>query len=89
MHPSGFLPLPAGDVRERPPADIYRTSPLFLALRDPSRLTGRCGACEFRLICGGSRSRAYASGGDVFGEEPWCSYQPGSFPYQDDLRHHG
>ncbi|MFD8526753.1 hypothetical protein ACFV0L_05025 [Streptosporangium canum] len=36
-------------------------------------------------ICGGSRSRAYACSGDVFGEEPWCAYQPGSFPYQREL----
>lgn len=85
VHPSGFLPLPAGDVRERPLTEIYRSAPLFTALRDPDRLGGRCGACEFRAICGGSRSRAYAWHGDVFGEEPWCGYEPGSFPYQDDL----
>ncbi|MEV0830415.1 TIGR04053 family radical SAM/SPASM domain-containing protein [Nonomuraea rubra] len=85
VHPSGFLPVGAGSVRERSLIDIYRSAPLFAALRDPDRLGGRCGACEFRTICGGSRSRAYACTGDVFAEEPWCAYQPGSFPYQDDL----
>ncbi|MET9066085.1 TIGR04053 family radical SAM/SPASM domain-containing protein [Streptosporangium sandarakinum] len=85
VHPSGFLPVGAGSVRERPLTDIYRSAPLFTGLRDPDRLGGRCGACEFRTICGGSRSRAYACGGDVFGEEPWCAYQPGSFPYQREL----
>ncbi|MFF5207583.1 TIGR04053 family radical SAM/SPASM domain-containing protein [Streptosporangium sp. NPDC000396] len=85
VHPSGFLPLAAGNVRERPLTEIYRSAPLFTALRDPDRLAGRCGSCEFRAICGGSRSRAYACGGDVFGEEPWCAYQPGTFPYQEDL----
>ncbi|GAA3427895.1 TIGR04053 family radical SAM/SPASM domain-containing protein [Streptosporangium nondiastaticum] len=88
VHPSGFLPVGAGSVRERPLTDIYRSAPLFTGLRDPDRLGGRCGACEFRTICGGSRSRAYACGGDVFGEEPWCAYQPGSFPYQRELAPH-
>ncbi|MFC4062638.1 TIGR04053 family radical SAM/SPASM domain-containing protein [Planomonospora corallina] len=85
VSPSGFLPLTAGNVREQPLTDIYRTSPLFTALRDTGRLTGRCGACEFRAVCGGSRSRAFAVTGDVLAEEPWCAYEPGSFPYPREL----
>ncbi|TDQ53736.1 TIGR04053 family radical SAM/SPASM domain-containing protein [Actinorugispora endophytica] len=85
VHPSGFLPVAAGDVRRDPLPDIYRSSPLFTGLRDPDRLTGRCGACEFRTVCGGSRSRAFATSGDPHAEDPWCAYEPGSFPYQDDL----
>ena len=65
-------------------ADVYRTSPLFTGLRDHDRLTGRCGACEFAPVCGGSRSRAYALAGDPYAEDPWCSYRPGSFPYPID-----
>ncbi|MFF6996316.1 TIGR04053 family radical SAM/SPASM domain-containing protein [Streptomyces sp. NPDC008313] len=85
VHPSGFLPLDAGSVRTRPLTDIYRTSELFTGLRDPDRLGGRCGQCEFRRICGGSRSRAYGVTGDAFAEEPWCGYRPGSFPYRDEV----
>lgn len=85
VHPSGFLPVAAGDVREQPLTDIYRTSALFTGLRDSSRLTGRCGSCEFGRVCGGSRSRAYASGGDVHGEDPLCGYVPGSFPFPEDV----
>jgi AdoMet-dependent heme synthase len=85
VHPSGFLPLIAGNVRQRPLTDIYRSSPLFVGLRDPDTLGGRCGACEFRVVCGGSRSRAFAVTGDPYAEEPWCAYQPGSFPFQQDL----
>ena len=85
VHPSGFLPLAAGSVRTHRLTDIYRTSPLFTGLRDRARLTGRCGSCEFAAICGGSRSRAYALTGDPYAEDPWCSYQPGSFPYPDEL----
>ncbi|MEU8238736.1 TIGR04053 family radical SAM/SPASM domain-containing protein [Actinoplanes missouriensis] len=85
VHPSGFLPVPAGNVREQPLTRIYRTAPLFTGLRDTGSLRGRCGACEFREVCGGSRARAYATTGDVYAEEPACGYQPGSFPYPDDL----
>ncbi|MFJ8112068.1 TIGR04053 family radical SAM/SPASM domain-containing protein [Streptomyces sp. NPDC096132] len=85
VHPSGFLPLGAGNVRETPLTEIYRTSELFTGLRDPGRLGGRCGACEFRRVCGGSRSRAYAVTGDPYAEEPWCGYVPGSFPHQEEL----
>jgi AdoMet-dependent heme synthase len=85
VHPSGFLPLIAGNVRQRPLTDIYRSSPLFIGLRDPDTLGGRCGECEFRVVCGGSRSRAFAVTGDPYAEEPWCAYQPGSFPFQQDL----
>jgi radical SAM protein len=85
VHPSGFLPLTAGNVRDRSLVDIYRTAPLLTSLRDPTVLRGRCGACEFRAVCGGSRARAHAVTGDVYAEEPACSYQPGSFPYLEDL----
>lgn len=85
VHPSGFLPLPAGDVRTTPLPEIYRDSPLFRALRDPGALGGRCGRCEFAAVCGGSRSRAYGTTGDALAEEPWCGYEPGSFPFADDV----
>lgn len=76
VFPSGFLPLSAGNVRRQPLSTIYRESPLFLALRDTSKLEGKCGACEFKEICGGSRSRSYALTGNPLGEEPCCSYVP-------------
>ncbi|WP_313896777.1 TIGR04053 family radical SAM/SPASM domain-containing protein [Streptomyces sp. GC420] len=85
VHPSGFLPLGAGNVREQRLSDIYRDSELFAGLRDADRLGGRCGRCEFRHVCGGSRSRAHAVTGDAYAEEPWCGYEPGSFPYQREL----
>lgn len=76
--PSGFLPLPAGNVRSGDLVDVYRNDPLFRALRDPDVLTGRCGVCEYRERCGGSRARAYAMSGDPLGEDPGCSWRPGS-----------
>jgi radical SAM protein len=74
--PSGFLPLSAGNVREDSAVRIYRDSPLFRELRDPSALRGKCGRCEFREVCGGSRARAYAVSGDPLAEDPSCPYRP-------------
>ena len=76
VFPSGFLPLPCGSVRQEGLAEVYRRHPVFTALRDPEALGGKCGVCEFRRVCGGSRARAYAMTGDLFAEEPACSYQP-------------
>jgi radical SAM protein len=76
VYPSGFLPLSGGNVREEPLSTIYRESQLFKELRDTSKLEGKCGACEFKEICGGSRSRAKALTGNPHAEEPCCSYIP-------------
>lgn len=76
VSPSGFLPYDCGNVREEHPGDIYRHHPLFRALRDSDALGGKCGRCEFRTICGGSRARAYGMTGDSFAEDPACVYQP-------------
>jgi radical SAM protein len=76
VYPSGFLPLSAGNVRRDSLVDIYRYSPFFQALRDPDRLTGKCGRCEYRKICGGSRARAYAYNGDYLAADPACLYEP-------------
>ncbi len=76
--PSGFLPMPAGNVRRDDLATVYREHPLFVSLRDPSRLGGRCGRCEFRDRCGGSRARAYAAASDPLAEDPGCAHEPGA-----------
>jgi radical SAM protein with 4Fe4S-binding SPASM domain len=74
--PSGFLPLAAGNVRRDSLVDVYRSSELFVRLRDTGRLHGKCGRCPFREICGGSRARAYAHTGDPMASDPLCPYQP-------------
>jgi radical SAM protein len=76
VYPSGFLPIHAGNVKETPLQEIYRNAPIFKSLRDTSRLEGKCGACEYKEICGGSRARAYALTGDPLAPEPCCIYQP-------------
>jgi radical SAM protein len=74
--PSGFLPLAAGNVRSGDLVQVYREHPLFRSLRDPELLHGRCGRCDFRPRCGGSRARAYAATRDPLAEDPGCAYEP-------------
>ncbi len=74
--PSGFLPLSAGNVRDEDPIAIYQRSEIFVKLRDVDAFGGRCGRCEHRRICGGSRGRAFAATGDVMAEDPLCTYEP-------------
>ncbi|WP_181687007.1 TIGR04053 family radical SAM/SPASM domain-containing protein [Halorhabdus salina] len=79
VFPSGFLPKSAGSVREASVVDIYRNADLFERLRDPTKLQGKCGACEFRFVCGGSRSRAFATTGDPLASDPLCAYVPDEY----------
>ncbi len=74
--PSGFLPIPGGNVKNQPLAAIYQKNEMFMRLRDSDALQGKCGRCEYRYHCGGSRSRSYALTGDVMGADPFCVYQP-------------
>lgn len=76
VYPSGFLPLVAGDVRKASLVEIYRDSPIMKELRQYPKLKGKCGWCDFRDVCGGSRSRSYGITGDYLASEPYCSYYP-------------
>ncbi|RRD50954.1 TIGR04053 family radical SAM/SPASM domain-containing protein [Arachnia propionica] len=76
IHPSGFLPIRAGNVRTDDIGEVYRNSDLFRTLRDRSQLKGKCGFCSYRSFCGGSRARAYAMTGDYLAEEPFCAHEP-------------
>lgn len=76
VYPSGFLPIQAGNVREKSLKEIYMNSKIFVELKNPDMLKGKCGICEYRRICGGSRARAYAMTGDYLAEEPRCIYIP-------------
>jgi radical SAM protein with 4Fe4S-binding SPASM domain len=76
VQPSGFLPLTAGNVRTDDLATLYRSHPLFVQLRDDDALGGKCGRCEYRKLCGGSRARAFGTCGDMMAAEPLCNYIP-------------
>ena len=85
VYPSGFMPIKVGNIKEQSLVEIYREAPLFNTLRSPEQFEGRCGLCEFVGVCGGARSRAYAMTGDPLAEEPFCTYQPGSWPFKEEL----
>ncbi|HEY3291186.1 MAG TPA: TIGR04053 family radical SAM/SPASM domain-containing protein [Anaerolineae bacterium] len=74
--PSGFLPIPVANVRNADVVEVYRSHPIFKALRDPELLKGKCGRCEYRVVCGGQRGRAYAVTGDYLESDPACAYEP-------------
>ncbi len=69
--PGGFLPLRLGHVRRDDIADVYRTHPLLLDIRQ-RQFTGPCGACRFNDVCGGSRARSFAFDGNPLGSDPAC-----------------
>ena len=75
IHPSGFLPLTLGNVRQDDVVDVYRSHPLLLRIR-ATDFGGRCGRCAYRQLCGGSRARAHAATGDALGEDPACGFLP-------------
>ena len=83
IYPAGFLPLQCGRFPENSVVDAYQNHPSFVSLRDPEQFGGECGICEYRYVCGGSRSRAYAVTGDPLGAEPDCVYEPGQVPLVD------
>lgn len=76
IFPSGFLPVSAGNVRTDDVVEVYRHDPLFRDLRDRDRLKGKCGVCEYRPVCGGSRARAHAVTGDRLEADPFCAHVP-------------
>ena len=76
VQPCGYLELDCGNVRKTPFSEIWKSSKIFLDLRDESNYKGKCGICEYRKVCGGCRARAYEMTGDYLAEEPFCSYEP-------------
>lgn len=76
VFPSGLLPIKVGNIRETPLKNIYRESPILKEIRNPDLYKGKCGVCEYRFVCGGSRSRTYAVTGDYLESEPFCVYVP-------------
>ena len=75
VRPGEFVPIGAGNVRYRALGAIVRAGDVFVALRDRSNLKGRCGRCDYAETCGGSRARAFATTGDLFGSDPLCIYE--------------
>lgn len=76
IHPSGFMPIVCGIFPFENVVRVYQDSPIFRGLRETDRLEGKCGACEYRNLCGGSRARAFAATDNPFAQETTCVYVP-------------
>lgn len=76
VQPCGYFDMQLGNVKEKPFSEIWTTSPVFDDLRHYDRLKGKCGACEYKGVCGGCRARALSISGDYMEEEPYCAYVP-------------
>lgn len=76
VFPCGYLPVSAGNVRKTNLKEIWENSELFHNLRNPDNLKGKCGACEYKIVCEGCRARAFGEKGDYLEEEPYCIYTP-------------
>lgn len=72
----GYLDVEAGNIRDNSFGQIWTNATLFRKLRDLSNIKGKCGICEYKMVCGGCRARAYESTGDYLETEPYCIYQP-------------
>ncbi len=72
----GFLEEECGDIKKDRFSNIWKTSKVFLEMRDLNGYKGKCGICEYRRVCGGCRARAYAVTGDYLAPEPYCTYEP-------------
>ena len=79
IYPAGFSPVECGRFPDQSVVEVYQHHPTFVALRNPDGFGGKCGVCDFRKICGGSRSRAYGVTGDMLASEPDCGYVPAAW----------
>src|ERR1044072_9805721 len=63
--PCPYMTAVAGNVREAGGfTHVWQEAPRLAPLCDASILGGRCVACEFRDLCGGSRGRPHAHPGE-------------------------
>ncbi len=76
VQPCGYTDVKCGEITKTTFGEVWNHSPVFLKLRDFKQLEGKCGACEYRAVCGGCRARAFEATGNYMAEEPLCAYQP-------------
>ena len=62
--PCPYLPVKLGNIREESFSHIWYNSEVFKNLRNFDALKGKCGACDYRSLCGGCRARAYGLSSD-------------------------
>ena len=77
LTPCVFLPTAAGNLKERPFREIWETSPLLGTIRNrDALLTGNCGSCQYKYVCGGCRAVSMSYYGDPMKGDPSCWVAP-------------
>ena len=75
VYPCVSVPWSAGNVREKPFAEIWRGSPVFQRIRE-LRMADypHCAPCDLKRWCSRERGAAYLASGEYTGIDPWiCS----------------
>ncbi len=72
VYPCTRLPLPLGNIAETTIEEIWQRSEVLKLLRNRDQLSGKCGKCMHRFLCGGCRAAAFAKYGDFLTEDPGC-----------------
>jgi radical SAM protein with 4Fe4S-binding SPASM domain len=72
IEPCVFIPLRVGNILRDNFLEIWHNHPVFRKIRDRENFKGYCGSCEYRNMCGGCRTRAYAYFGDLAESDPGC-----------------
>lgn len=85
VQPCGYLPVAAGDLKTQTFEDVWEHSGVFANMRDSSMLKGKCGACEYKVVCAGCRARAYYQTSNYLDEEPYCIYEPEGYKETDKV----
>ncbi len=77
--PCPYIPAPEAAPRigadDKTLQKIWERERAFVELRGED-LTGRCGLCSYKDICGGCRAKASAVSGDIRATDPSCQYKP-------------
>ncbi|MCP3849180.1 MAG: radical SAM protein [Gammaproteobacteria bacterium] len=70
-----YIDTASGNIRQQSFLSIWDKAAEFESLRNP-QLTGACGECEYKKLCGGCRARPLAMGGSLMDSDPYCAYVP-------------
>ncbi len=76
MYPCVFFPhdeeVKLGNLLEDDFESVWMNNNILHQLRNKEILTGHCGECNSKYICGGCRARAYNYFGDILAPDPGC-----------------
>ena len=72
IQPCVFMPIALGNIRDQKFLEIWHNAEVLKTLRDRDLLTGTCGSCPNKYICGGCRARALAYFQHLTAPDPGC-----------------